>query len=125
MSKRSAPGSHWLALFHCRFLGCTNSHGTVFDRAWRFGARHEAVRKLMNTFKVDGLTRALTRQLYIPYFLCFSFGFIGFLSFCLFFLGCTIKREISYCLFGGPPGVRSAPREVAESLEVSVVRFFP
>ena len=24
---------------------------------------HEAVRQLMNTFKVDGLTRALTRQL--------------------------------------------------------------
>ena len=33
---------------------------------------YEAVRKLMNTFKVDGLTRALTRQLYIADFLSFS-----------------------------------------------------
>ena len=40
------------------------------------GKQLEAVRKLMNTFKVDGLTRALTRQLYIPHVLCFSLGYI-------------------------------------------------
>ena len=45
----------------------------------------EAVRRLMNTFKVDGLTRALTRQLQIADFLCFSLGFIGFLILFLVF----------------------------------------
>ena len=33
--------------------------------------RHEAVRRLMNTLKVDGLTRALTRQLLFVLFLVF------------------------------------------------------
>ena len=33
---------------------------------------HGAVRRLMNTFKVDGLTRALTRQLENIHFLSFS-----------------------------------------------------
>ena len=46
----------------------------------------EAVRKLMNTFRVDGLTRALTRQLQIADFLSFSFGFISVSSFVYFFL---------------------------------------
>ena len=41
----------------------------------------EAVRRLTNNFKVDGLTRALTRQLYILCVLCYSLGFIGFLTF--------------------------------------------
>ena len=46
----------------------------------------EAVRRLMNTLKVDGLTRALTRQLVFALFLSFSLGFISFASLCLFFL---------------------------------------
>ena len=41
----------------------------------------EAVRRLMNNFKVDGLTRALTRQLYILYVLGVSLGLMCFLSF--------------------------------------------
>ncbi len=46
-----------------------NSHDVVpvFMAQDSLGIRsldpHEAVRKLMNTFRVDGLTRALTRQL--------------------------------------------------------------
>ena len=47
----------------------------------------------MNTFKVDGLTRALTRQLDILYVLGFSLGFIGFLSFYQFFLCFLLNRE--------------------------------
>ena len=61
----------------------------------------EAVRRLMNNFKVDGLTRALTRQLYILYFLVFSLGFIGFLSFSQFCLGFPINPGISYQPFLG------------------------
>ena len=49
------------------------------------GCLHEAGRKLMNTFQVDGLTRALTRQLYIRGFLDVSLGFIVFPNFLLFF----------------------------------------
>ena len=44
-------------------------------------ALREAVRRLMNIFKVDGLTRVLTRQLLNVYFLSFSHGFLRFLSF--------------------------------------------
>ena len=63
----------------------------------------------MNTLRVDGLTRALTRQLLNVVFISISLGFIGVLGFCLFFLGFAIKRGISYYPFLGPPGVRRAP----------------
>ena len=56
----------------------------------------EAVRRLMNTFKVDGLTRSLTRQLLNEVFISISLGFIGVLSFCCFFIGFVIKSGISY-----------------------------
>ena len=41
-------------------------------QAHKYKKTHEARRWLMNTFKVDGLTRALTRQLQNIYFLSFS-----------------------------------------------------
>ena len=65
----------------------------------------------MNTFRVDGLTRALARQLQIADFLCFSLGFIGFLSFLGFSLVFLLNREYPISPFWGPPGVRSAPYE--------------
>ena len=71
----------------------------------------EALRRLMNTFKVDGLTRALTRQLDILSFLSFSLGFIGFLSFLGFSWVFLLIREFPISPFLGPPGVRSAPLE--------------
>ena len=66
-----------------------------------------ALRQEVNKFKVDGLTRALTRQLYILYFIGCSSGFIVFLNFSLVFL---FNRAFPISPLGGPPGVRSAPR---------------
>ena len=63
------------------------------------------VRRLMNTLKVDGLTRALTRQLYIADLIGFSIGFIGFLRFSWFCPLFRIKREIFLLAFlGRHPG---------------------
>ena len=50
--------------------------------------------------------RAPTRNVVV---ISTSLGFTGFPSFCWFFLRFAIKRGISYQLFLGPPGVRSAP----------------
>ena len=55
-------------------------HSSVTERMY-YKTTLDAVRKLMNNFRVDGLSRALTRQLYIPRFLGFSLGLIDFLSF--------------------------------------------
>ena len=66
---------------------------------------HEAVRRLMNTLKVDGLTRALTRQLFFALGPSFSLGFVGIVGFCLFFLGFAIKtRNFLLFLFGATRG---------------------
>ena len=54
-------------------------------KRWKqLGNPSGAVRRLMNTLKVDGLTRALTRQLFFVLVLSFSFGFIVVVGCCWF-----------------------------------------
>ena len=65
--------------------------------------RHGALRQVINNFKVDGLTRARNRQLYILYFLVASYSVLAFSQ---FVLGCPVKQGISYQPFlGTPPGM--------------------
>ena len=79
-------------------------------RVWKwYGLTTEAVRKLMNNFKVDGLTRALTRQLYIPHFFVFPLVWFILLAFICFPIVLLSNGEFPISLFEGPPGVRSAP----------------
>ena len=63
------------------------------------------VRRLMNTYKADGLTRALTRQLWIAYVLNFSLGFVGFPRFFLNSLSVWVPHNSSK-----PSGCIDRPR---------------
>ena len=67
----------------CRSWAALKASVGAVGRVWgsksavlsRLDSESEAVRRLMNTLKVDGLTRALTRQLCFP---LFSLIFLGF-----------------------------------------------
>ena len=70
----------------------------------------------MNNFKVDGITRARTRQLYILCVLGFSLGLLVFLVVLSFSLVFLLNREFPISPFWGPPGVRSAPGDFSEQV---------
>ena len=59
-------------------------------------SKHEALRQLMNKCKVDGLTRALTRQPQNPICVLISLGCMGFYSCSYVFVGFPIETGISY-----------------------------
>ena len=64
----------------------------------------------MNTFKVDGLTRALARQPKNIIFYMFSCGFVGFRSVLQFFLGFSIKIGNFLLAFLGATRGAKCPR---------------
>ena len=75
----------------------------------------------MNNFKVDGLIRALTRQLEFVYFQGFSLGFLNFSNFVVCFLSVLVLTgNFQLALLGGHPGCE-VPQLINQSTNVSTL----